>query len=78
LLVPDALAEVASALGADPLDWVLSGGEDHALAGCFPSSDVVPEGWRVIGAVSDTAPDDAGHVLVDGSAYAGGGFDHFG
>ncbi len=76
LVVPDALAEVASALGVDPFDWVLAGGEDHALAGCFPSSDVVPDGWRPIGEV--TGPDDEGRVLVDGSAYAHGGFDHFG
>jgi thiamine-monophosphate kinase len=84
LTVPDVLAEVASALGADPLDWVLGGGEDHALAGCFPSSDVMPEGWLVIGQVSevgviaqDDASADVGNVLVDGRAYTGGGFDHF-
>ena len=74
LQVAEAVAEVASALGVDPLDWVLAGGEDHALAGCFPSSAVVPDGWRVVGEV--TSADDEGLVLVDGSPYAGGGFDH--
>ena len=78
LAVSDRVAEVASALGVDPLDWVLGGGEDHALAGCFPSSDVVPQGWRVIGEVGEIGEDDGGRVLVDGRAYAGGGFDHFG
>lgn len=75
-VVADAVAEVASALGVDPLDWVLGSGEDHALAATFPSSDVVPEGWRIIGEVV-AAADDAGVVLVDGKPYTAGGFDHF-
>jgi thiamine-monophosphate kinase len=73
--VPDPLAEVASALGVDPLDWVLGSGEDHALAATFPSSDQLPPGWRVVGAVA--AADPVGLVLVDGNPYATGGFDHF-
>jgi thiamine-monophosphate kinase len=84
-VVPDALAEVAAALNVDPLEWMLAGGEDHALAATFPSSDVVPEGWRVIGQVESEseskaeAPDDgvSVRVLVDGKPYGAGGFDHF-
>lgn len=75
LPVAEPVAEVASALGVDPVDWVLAGGEDHALAGCFPSSDVVPDGWRVVGEV--TKADDNGLMLVDDEPYTGGGFDHF-
>jgi len=73
--VAEPVAEVASALGVDPLDWVLGSGEDHALAATFPSSDVVPRGWRVVGKVAAALPD--GAVLVDGSPYTTGGFDHF-
>ncbi len=59
------LVDVASALGADPLTWVLTGGEDYALAATFPSARSVPPGWTVIGLV------DAGSgVLVDGAHWA--------
>ena len=47
----DAVQAAAVAAGADPWSLVLSGGEDHALAACFPGP--VPDGWRVIGAVRD-------------------------
>jgi thiamine-monophosphate kinase len=34
------LAAAAAALGVDPLDWVLGGGEDHALVACLAPADV--------------------------------------
>ncbi|WNV89963.1 thiamine-phosphate kinase [Umezawaea sp. Da 62-37] len=58
------LIDVASALGADARHWVLTGGEDHALAATFPDAAAVPEGWRMIGAVR---PGDG--VTVDGRVY---------
>lgn len=61
----DALAAAAAAAGADPWPWVLAGGEDHALAACFPGA--VPAGWRVIGRVLDGP----GRVLVDGREWTG-------
>ncbi|GAY16572.1 thiamine-phosphate kinase [Mycobacterium sp. shizuoka-1] len=61
----DAVTAAAAAVGADPLELVLSGGEDHALVACFAGA--VPPGWRVIGTVADGAP----AVLVDGRAWAG-------
>ncbi len=72
--VPARLREVGSALGLDPLSWVLTGGEDHALAATFPAQVSLPAPWRVVGrAVEGTG------VLVDGEEYAGvGGYDHFG
>lgn len=75
--VPSRLAEIASALGLDPLRWVLTGGEDHALAATFPQAAVLPEGWTEVGAVE--APDAAGPaVTVDGRPYDGdGGWVHF-
>jgi thiamine-monophosphate kinase len=73
LAVPDRLVDVGAALGIDPMHWLLTGGEDHALAATFPGD--VPEGWRAIGTVADGEPD----VLVDGRRYDGGpsGWDHF-
>lgn len=77
--VPDALRTVASATGRDPYALMLTGGEDHALAACFPSLAAVPQGWRVIGRTRAVAPDEEPGVLVDGSAWEGPtGWDHFG
>lgn len=74
LTVPRRLAEVASALGADPRHWVLTGGEDHALLATFPAGTVLPAGWEAIGAVWDR-----GAVTVDGAPYEGpAGWAHFG
>jgi thiamine-monophosphate kinase len=58
------LVEVASALGADSRHWVLTGGEDHALAATFPDPAVVPEGWVTIGTVGRGSG-----VTVDGRPY---------
>ncbi len=66
---------VAAAVGGgDPLTFILTGGDDHALLATYAASDV-PEGWRVIGTVSDGAP----AVTVDGSAWEGDavGWRHF-
>ncbi|MQA63671.1 MAG: thiamine-phosphate kinase [Actinophytocola sp.] len=68
LPVDQRLTEVASALGADPLAWVLTGGEDHALAATFPSADQLPEGWVPIGAAV-ASPDAGPPVTVDGEPY---------
>jgi thiamine-monophosphate kinase len=45
------LQQVAAALGGDPLAWVLTGGEDHALLATFPAGADLPDGWTVIGSV---------------------------
>jgi thiamine-monophosphate kinase len=73
LPVGQPLRDVAAALGGDPLAWVLAGGEDHALAACFPPDAALPEAWTVVGRVA------AGEgVTVGGSAYElPGGWDHF-
>jgi len=52
---PGPLQQVAAALGADPMAWVLTGGEDHALLATFPGDAVLPEGWSVVGAVTGGA-----------------------
>lgn len=73
LEVPARLTDVGRALGVDPLHWMLTGGEDHALVATFP--DAPPPGWTVIGAVGAGEP----AVLVDGRPYGEGpgGWDHF-
>jgi thiamine-monophosphate kinase len=60
---PGALQQVGAALGVDPMSWVLTGGEDHALVATFPARAVLPEGWTAIGSVR-TGPRRAG-VFVD-------------
>ncbi len=70
---PD-LAAAAEALGfPSPLDWVLTGGEDHALAATFPPGTSLPPGWTVAGQVR------AGQgVRVNERAFTGpAGWNHF-
>jgi thiamine-monophosphate kinase len=62
--VPDRLTDVATALGADALHWMLTGGEDHALAATFGDAAAVPEGWTMIGTVLR-----GNGVTVDGRPY---------
>ncbi|MEV5962205.1 thiamine-phosphate kinase [Kribbella sp. NPDC051952] len=78
LTVPEPLQAVAAATGADPLKFVLTGGEDHALVGTFEPADV-PEGWTVIGSVAEGNEErPAGIVTVDGATYAAeAGHAHF-
>lgn len=73
------LRDVGAALGVDPMTFVLAGGEDHALAACFPADTTLPSRWRLVGRV---APVDAGgadpSVTVDGAGWDGAtGWDHF-
>jgi thiamine-monophosphate kinase len=71
--VPAKLRDVGGALGVDPMDWILAGGDDHALAATFPGSAPPPAPWTVIGRVARGRG-----VLVDGSPYeTRGGWDHF-
>lgn len=73
LVVHQRLLDVASALGADPVHWMLTGGEDHALAATFPGAEAVPEDWAVIGTVT-AGPG----VTVDGRPYEGpAGWEHW-
>lgn len=70
-----ALADVAGRCAADPLTWVLAGGEDHGLLATFPPGGVLPSGFRPIGRV--TAAGEAG-VLLGGRAWTGPtGWDHY-
>jgi len=71
--IPEPLHAVGSALGADPVQFILGGGEDHALLATFPDAGSVPEGWSVIGEVAVGEG-----VTVDGAPYDGPtGWTHF-
>ncbi len=69
--VAEPLQAVGAALGADPIQFILGGGDDHALLATFP--DAAPDGWQVIGAVAAGSG-----VTVDGATYDGPtGWTHF-
>jgi len=73
LEIPEPLHAVAAATGADPISFVLGGGDDHALLATFPAGTALPEGFRVIGTVAE-----GGGVTVDGGPYEGPtGWTHF-
>jgi thiamine-monophosphate kinase len=70
-----ALREAAASLpaAAKPMDWVLTGGEDHALVAAFPPEAALPARWRVIGEVRAGSG-----VTVDGAPHEGpAGWQHF-
>lgn len=65
--------ETASAFNADPLGWVLAGGDDHALAAAFPPDASLPDGFELIGEVLEGSG-----VEVPGYRHIGApGYDHF-
>jgi thiamine-monophosphate kinase len=73
--LPDELLdEAARATGGHRLDFVLNGGEDHALVATLPPGAELPPGVVRIGAVSAGAPD----VRVIGEQPTGTGWEHFG
>lgn len=75
--VPEPMTAVAAALGADPLTFILGGGDDHSLVATFASRDEVPERWRIIGTVGDR-PAAGDVVTVNGESYEGPrGWTHF-
>jgi thiamine-monophosphate kinase len=71
--VPQEFQDTARALNADPLAWLLAGGDDHALVATFPPDVDLPMAWSVIGRVAEGAG-----VVVDGQPYDGqGGWQSF-
>ncbi|MGI9157583.1 MAG: thiamine-phosphate kinase [Marmoricola sp.] len=61
------LRAVGAALGVDPMEFVLGGGDDHPIVATFAERSNVPEGWTVIGSCSAGKPG----VTVDGAGYDG-------
>ena len=56
----------------DALGFLLTGGEDHALAATFPPDTRLPDAWTRIGVVASGAG-----VFVDGRTVPPHGWDHF-
>ncbi len=79
-LGPDrlALSAAGEALGTDPMTWVLTGGEDHALLVTFPAHVLVTEPFRAIGTVGAIGVDPSlgPRVTLEGRPITGG-WDHF-
>jgi thiamine-monophosphate kinase len=61
-----ALDPVAGLLGADPLSWSLTGGEDHSFAATFAAGQDLPAGWVPVGRVGAGTG-----VTVDGVPWSG-------
>ena len=71
--IAEPLQAVGAALGADPIQFILGGGEDHPILATFPGAASVPPGWLVVGEVLEGEG-----VTVDGAAYDGpAGWVHF-
>ncbi|TRY16608.1 thiamine-phosphate kinase [Tessaracoccus rhinocerotis] len=72
--LPEAIQRVSAATGVSPWNFILAGGEDHALAATFPAGTELPAGWRRVGVVTGS-----GEVTVDGERWEGPrGWTHFG
>jgi len=70
--VPEPLHAVAAATGSDPMQLILSGGEDHSLLATFERGSV-PAGWTEVGTVGQGEG-----VTVDGARYDGpAGWTHY-
>jgi thiamine-monophosphate kinase len=67
------LGKAVRVVGGHPLDYVLTGGEDHALVATVPPGAVLPEGVERVGIVKAGSG-----VRVIGWKPTGVGWDHFG
>jgi thiamine-monophosphate kinase len=73
--IPDPMQAAAAAYNVNPIEWMLSGGEDHALLATFSAGASLPDGFTIVGAVSAGDP----VIKVDGvTRDSSGGHRHFG
>ena len=70
------LSAAADTVGVDPVQWVLTGGEDHGLLATFPPGAELPAAFRPVGVVVERSEE---LVLVAGEPPRAGasGWDHF-
>ena len=72
LLGFEAMLELpALGIGVDPKNWVIHGGEDHALLATFPKDAVLPKAFKAIGVVSSGDPE----IYLDGVPLQAKGWD---
>lgn len=72
----DALAAASQVVGTPALEWIITGGEDHALFATFPADTPLPEGFRPIGSVRACTEGETPGAFMSG-AELHGGWDHF-
>lgn len=73
----DDLVPASSLVDADPMDWVLGGGEDHGLLATFPVGVQLPPGFAAIGSVQAVGAGGPSGVLIAGQPADTVGWDHF-
>ncbi len=77
LVIAEPLQAAASAYNVDPREWMLTGGDDHALLATFPAKAKLPKPFYAIGVVTAPGTGGAG-VSVDGFWRAEpGGHEHY-
>ncbi len=54
--IPEPMQAAASAYNVDPREWMLTGGDDHALLATFPAGTALPAGFTLIGRVTAGEP----------------------
>ncbi|HEY9355950.1 MAG TPA: thiamine-phosphate kinase [Arthrobacter sp.] len=73
----DGLEPASGLPNADPMRWVLAGGEDHGLLATFPPGIQLPPGFTAIGSVQATGDSESPGITIAGHAADTGGWDHF-
>lgn len=61
---------------ADPVRWVLQGGEEHGMLAAFPPDARLPQGFRAIGRARECAAGETPCAMFDGEVLRGA-WDHF-
>ncbi|HNJ78759.1 MAG TPA: thiamine-phosphate kinase [Marmoricola sp.] len=75
--VTEQMQAVGAAIGCDPMEFILSGGDDYPLLATFPEQTQLPDGFKVIGSVCAPTGEHP-EVTVSGQAWEGsGGHRHF-
>jgi thiamine-monophosphate kinase len=73
----ESLSPASDILAADPLAWVLGGGEDHGLLATFPAGIQLPAGFTAIGSVQAPGTHTGPGVTIAGRVAGATGWDHF-
>ena len=75
--VAEPMQAVGAAIGCDPMDFILNGGDDYCLLATFPAAVELPDGFHAIGVVGSVSGEQP-TVTVNGQAHEGsGGHRHF-
>jgi len=75
--VAEPMQAVGAAIGCDPMDFILNGGDDYCLLATFPAAVELPDGFQAIGVVGSVSGEQP-TVTVNGQAHEGsGGHRHF-